>query len=83
VDVKEAVKRAKAYVQELFGDDLIGPAGLEEIEKDDSTGDWLITLSLARMNRGALPSFGPDFKVVAVREDGEIRAMKHRYFADG
>jgi hypothetical protein len=44
MDVKEAVALAKQSTRELFRDEQIVDLGLEEVEFDDSTGNWLITL---------------------------------------
>lgn len=48
MDVKEAVARAKAYVSELFGYENISNLGLEEVEFDQATGDWLVTVGFSR-----------------------------------
>ncbi len=48
MDVKEAVAKAKAFAEQTFASDGLGLIRLEEIDHDDSLGDWLITLGLYR-----------------------------------
>jgi hypothetical protein len=48
MDVKEAVKTAKTYVVELFGDEGVTNLGLEEVEFDDTAGVWRITVGFSR-----------------------------------
>jgi hypothetical protein len=48
MDVKQAVAKAKDYVQELFGDEQISNVGLEEVEFDDSAKTWKITIGFNR-----------------------------------
>ncbi len=48
LDVKEAVKKAKAYVADIFSDEGVTNLGLEGVEHDDSTGMWEITLGFSR-----------------------------------
>ena len=46
--VVEAVKKSKSYVNELFGPEGISDLGLEEVEYDDSSNSWLVTLGFNR-----------------------------------
>lgn len=52
MDVKEAVTKAKAHLEELVGDEGLFNVGLEEVEydTDENTGDglWLVTLGFSR-----------------------------------
>ncbi|MXX10999.1 MAG: hypothetical protein F4201_01300 [Nitrospira sp. SB0677_bin_15] len=48
MDVKEAVRTAKKYVAELFTDETITNAGLEEVEFNDSSDNWEITIGFSR-----------------------------------
>jgi uncharacterized protein YdeI (YjbR/CyaY-like superfamily) len=48
MDVKDAVKRAKAYVAELFAEENLTNLGLEEVEYDDADGTWNITVGFSR-----------------------------------
>jgi len=48
MDVKEAVKRAKQYVAELYEEEGLVNLGLEEIEFDEKAGLWRVTLGFSR-----------------------------------
>ena len=48
MDVKEAVKRAKTYVADLFAEESLVDLGLEEIEHDEAAGTWNVTLGFSR-----------------------------------
>ena len=48
MDVKEAVGKAKAHVMTLFGDEGIMHLGLEEVEFEDVSDAWKITLGFSR-----------------------------------
>ncbi|MEM9555105.1 MAG: hypothetical protein AAGC60_12680 [Acidobacteriota bacterium] len=46
LDVKDAVRTALDYVQELFESEEILYLGLEEVERDNGT--WLVTVGFSR-----------------------------------
>lgn len=48
MEVKEAVRTAKAYVTELFAGEEITDVGLEEVKFDVCTDDWKITIGFSR-----------------------------------
>jgi hypothetical protein len=48
LDVKGAVKVAKAYLTDLLAEEGITNLGLEEIEHDGEQGIWLVTLGFSR-----------------------------------
>ena len=48
LNVKEAVKQAKAYVADLFAEEGITNLGLEGVEHDDGARMWVITLGFNR-----------------------------------
>lgn len=48
MDVKEAVQTAKKYVAELFTDEKITNVGLEEVEFNDTSNKWEITIGFSR-----------------------------------
>lgn len=95
LDAKEAVRRAKAYVAELYSDEAIRHPGVEEIKYDDSQEVWNITIGFFREWDAAERTFGEaiagqsalrwdrrTFKVVTVDgESGDVRAMTHRVFS--
>ena len=90
VSVKEAVQIAKSYVADVIDDDIIG-VRLEEIVPSHglSTG-WDITIGFSRAV--ALPFTGilgqvttsskREYKVIQVRETGEVRSMTIRSLPD-
>jgi hypothetical protein len=49
MDVKEAVKAAKTSVAELFGDQIVSDPLLEEVEFDQDSHGWRITIGFLRM----------------------------------
>ncbi|HEX3952712.1 MAG TPA: hypothetical protein VHW90_04005, partial [Stellaceae bacterium] len=48
MQIKEAVSLAKQYIREVFSEENIDHLGLEEIEYDDQSGTWLITVGFSR-----------------------------------
>ncbi len=82
MNVKEAVKTAKDYVQELFSSENLSDLGLEEIEGDGSV--WRITVGFSRpWNRagfGAVISApARSYKVVTISDDdGKVISIKNR-----
>ncbi|MGE0259698.1 MAG: hypothetical protein AB7H71_08870 [Alphaproteobacteria bacterium] len=87
MEVREAVALAKRYVGELFVDEPIGELGLEEVEFDESSGTWLITIGFLRnWSRGGIEAFAPkkrDYKVVRILDaDKKMISVKNREPAD-
>jgi hypothetical protein len=90
MDVREAVKRAKTYVAEVFEDDKVTNLGLEEIEYDENSGAWNVTLGFSRswdttpqnplsVITGADNRLRRTYRVVRVRDtDGEVLSVKLR-----
>lgn len=48
MDVKDAVKLAKAFVADLFADENLTNLGLEEVERDEASKTWNITIGFSR-----------------------------------
>ena len=48
MDVKEAVRTAKAYLVDLFEDEQITNVGLEEVVFDEASAVWRITIGFSR-----------------------------------
>jgi hypothetical protein len=48
MELKEAVEVAKAHVQSVFADDLVGEPQLEEVWFDNTKNDWHVTLGFYR-----------------------------------
>jgi hypothetical protein len=89
MQVKEAVSLAKQYIKDVFSEEKIENPGLEEIEFDDKTGIWSVTIGFSRpWNEAAGPltvqlaAFGPrrrDYKVVRIVDsDKRVVSVKNR-----
>ena len=50
MDAREAVRTARRYVSELFADDEIGRVDLEEVDFENESDLWKITVSFTRPN---------------------------------
>jgi hypothetical protein len=48
MDVKDAVRLAKAYIRDVLADEKIVDVGLEETDFEESSGQWLITIGFRR-----------------------------------
>jgi hypothetical protein len=48
MDVKEAVALAKRHILELFAEEQVANLGLEEVEFDDSSNEWSVTVGFSR-----------------------------------
>lgn len=90
MDVKEAVRFAKKYIVEIFDDDDISNVGLEEVEFDDRSSVWKITLSFHRPTGllSPLDLVAPGLSKGSVRRacktvnindrTGKVLSVKHR-----
>ena len=89
--VKEAVSLAKRYVQEVFSDENIDNISLEEVEFDEKSQSWSITVGFSRPWEGApgtvaaqLAATGMmprrrDYKVVRLSDpDKKMISVKNR-----
>ncbi len=94
MQIKEAVSLAKQYVRDVFAEEKIDSPGLEEIEFDDKTGIWSVTIGFSRPwdekagPFGAqLAAFGPrrrDYKVVKIVDsDKRMISVKNRETVQG
>jgi hypothetical protein len=48
MNVKQAVSNAKMYVADLFADEDLRNLGLEEVELDSQTNEWIVTIGFSR-----------------------------------
>ena len=48
MNVKEAARAAKSYIADIYSDEDISDIGLEEVEIDDFTDTWKITVGFSR-----------------------------------
>jgi hypothetical protein len=89
MNVKEAVQLAFVYVQELFEREQVSDLGLEEVEYDDTSASWLVTVGFSRPwdvvnNNGALAALSGvsraksrSFKVVKIK-GGRVVSLRDR-----
>ena len=88
MDVRGAVQRARAFVEDLLQDEGITDVGLEEVVFDDESNEWKITIGFSRPwdlagDRRELFDFetGPSrsYKVIRIADDnGEVKAFTDR-----
>lgn len=88
MNVKEAVKNAKVYVIDLFSEENLTNVGLEEVEYDDQSGEWVVTIGFSRpwdrsMNTMAIIAGNDNprraYKVVRLNNtSGEVSSVKNR-----
>ncbi|MEK7949085.1 hypothetical protein [Luteolibacter soli] len=88
--VKEAVKLALGYVIDLFESEKITNVGLEEVEFDEPTKHWYVTVGFSRpwdviQPRSVVQLMGAEerlkrsYKVVTIDEVGErVLSVKNR-----
>ena len=82
MDVKEAVRVAKAYTFDLFAEESIKNIGLEEVE--ERGGIWRITIGFSRpwdSNIGNVlgGASGRTYKIILVNDkNGRILSVKDR-----
>lgn len=85
MEVKEAVRTAKTYLEDLFAEEAIQDLGLEEIEFED-TDVWKITLGFSRPWERSIfdtPKAARAYKVVAIDDGtGRILSVKERFPRD-
>ena len=88
MDVKEAARTAKDYVSDLFADEGITNVGLEEVELDEFSNTWKITLGFSRpwdQKNALVATLGGDgrparaYKVVHINDDdGKVKSLTDR-----
>jgi hypothetical protein len=94
MDVKDAIRIARDYVNEVLADEQVTNLGVEETEFDPATGRWTITLGFSRPwntprtraqelleNLGAVAALRRSYKVIAISDDGHVLSMKNRPIA--
>ena len=87
MDVKDAVRTAKAYLADLFEDEQITNVGLEEVVFDEASSVWKITVGFSRSwdLKGplsvAMAGASPDrsYKVLCINSTtGEVESLRDR-----
>jgi hypothetical protein len=90
MELKDAVRTAKRLIVEIFEEEKIDEIGLEEVEYDDQSDTWHVTIGFRRpWSRSGTPA-GPLvgmfpgvherwYKLVAIRgADGALLSVKDR-----
>ena len=86
MDVKEAVQTAKNYIAELFTDETIANIGLEEVEFNDTSNNWEVTIGFSRPWQTNLLTVAlsnrhqtRSYKLVYINDDsGQVLSLKDR-----
>lgn len=86
LDVKDAVGIANRYIENLFGSEGVHNVGLEEVERDTNSGDWLVTIGFSRpWDKGSEFFSGINamlrrtYKVVRIdSNDGAVLSVRNR-----
>ena len=85
MDVREAVRRGREFLEELFQHEGITDVGLEEVVFDDELNEWLITIGFFRpwnKSNDLATALGKmrnrSYKVVRMSNDGTIRSLTDR-----
>ena len=88
MDVKQAVKTAKTYLADLMADESIENLGLEEVQFDEVTQRWKVTIGFSRpwdrknSLAAALTEYGRSdrsYKILSINDaDGRVESLKDR-----
>jgi len=88
MDVKEAVNRAMAAASDLFGQEMLNNLQLEEVENEEGTGAWQITLGFDVPNTNPMKGIGAalsgdrmyirKYKIFHVDALGNVKSVKIR-----
>lgn len=89
MDVKEAVNLAKEYTKDLFASEQISNLGLEEVEFDDHSMIWNVTIGFSRPWDTPINTFAViaqqisspkrSYKVVRIDDaSGKVVSVKNR-----
>lgn len=85
-DVKQAVRVAKQHLLQVFSGEEITDVGLEEVEFDNTKGNWKITIGFTRPwdHKHSLATalgtqhMGRSYKVIRIGQDGRMVSIKDR-----
>lgn len=82
--IQEAVALAKKVVAELFAEDNAMNIALEEVDRDDTADEWLITIGFSRpwnseelLFPGLNPKRRREYKIVHI-VGNEFKSIKNR-----
>jgi hypothetical protein len=92
MDAKAAAGLAKDHISYLFEQEGLSNLGLEEVEYDDTRGQWRVTVGFSRswdqskhwghsigLGDGGIPR---TYKIVIIDKDGKALSVKNREPAD-
>lgn len=90
MDVKEAVRTAKHWVLDVLDDEKPANLGLEEVEFDDSAGQWKITVGFSRpwnsFSGPLAPMVQPQprsYRTIIIDDrNGEVKGMRRKASAE-
>jgi hypothetical protein len=90
MDVREAVAAAKKNLGEIFSEEAISNLGLEEVEFDEPSRAWSVTLGFSRpwdLVKGVVAVMSSlqrrEYKVVRIADDtGKLLSIKNRETTD-
>lgn len=85
-DVKQAVQAAKQQLLQVFAGEEITDIGLEEVEYDNTKGNWKITIGFTRPwdHKHSLATalgtqhMGRSYKVISIGRNGRMVSIKDR-----
>lgn len=81
MEVKEAVRCARGFILDMFGDEQISDIGLEEVDFDSKKKEWYITFGFSRpWDVGPLiVKPNRSYKVVRINDaTGDVLSVKDR-----
>ena len=89
MDVKQAARTARLFISDLFEGEEIAHVGLEEVDFDETSNEWKITIGFSRpWDQKHVPAaldevrLTRSYKIVRINDDsGSVISVKHRFFA--
>lgn len=89
MEAKEAVDKAKEYIQNIFENELIEQIGLEELERNPDKKEWYITVGFSRKLDTTTNTLEKmirpvrSYKVVRISEQtGDVISIKNHSLRD-
>ena len=90
MDVKEATRRAKTYVADLFADEKVFNIGLEEVEFDENQHTWSVTIGFSRrwdrkssLTAALGESPARTYKIVHIADaDGRVLSLMDHFLSE-
>jgi len=87
INVKEAAKISREYIQELYREDKIHDLSLEEVEISEDEKSWLVTIGFTKQMSQPLnpmeamtgPKYARFYKELKIdAEKGQVRSMRNK-----